>query len=118
MVSRLTRLAAGGLDIALQELDWATVPTCEDERCDSRRSRCWQFSSSVHMRTQFDDLQRQLRLGQVVELCGGGLSRVTVSLNAQLSAIGGFNDTISNAGTRISLVNTALGGNHRKLEVR
>jgi flagellar hook-associated protein 3 FlgL len=65
----------------------------------------------VDMRTQFDDLQRQLSTGQKSSSYAGlGLDRgVTVSLNAQLSAIGGFNDTISNVGTRISLANTALG---------
>jgi flagellar hook-associated protein 3 FlgL len=64
----------------------------------------------VEMRKQFDDLQRQLSTGQKsANFAGLGLNRgVTVSLNAQLSAISAFNDTISNVGTRISLMNTAL----------
>jgi flagellar hook-associated protein 3 FlgL len=66
----------------------------------------------VAMRQQFDDLQRQLSTGQKSSNYAGlGLdSGVTVSLNAQLSAISGYNDTISNVTTRINLMNTALGG--------
>jgi flagellar hook-associated protein 3 FlgL len=65
----------------------------------------------VTMRQQFDDLQRQLSTGQKsANYAGLGLSSgVTVSLNAQLSALSGYDDTISNVGTRISLMNTALG---------
>ena len=65
----------------------------------------------VDMRNQFDDLQRQLSTGQKSSNYAGlGLDRgVTVSLNSQMSAIGGFNDTISNVNTRISLMNTSLG---------
>jgi len=64
----------------------------------------------VDMRNQFDDLQRQLSTGQKSSNYAGlGLDRgVTVSLNSQLSAIGAFNDTISNVNTRISLMNTSL----------
>jgi flagellin-like hook-associated protein FlgL len=64
----------------------------------------------VDMRNQFDDLQRQLSTGQKSSNYAGlGLDRgVTVSLNSQLSAIGGFDDTISNVNTRISLMNTSL----------
>src|SRR5665647_1364286 len=63
------------------------------------------------MRTQFDDLQRQLSTGQKSTTYAGlGLDRgVTVSLNAQLSAIGGYDDTIANVTTRISLMDSALG---------
>ena len=66
----------------------------------------------VDMRKQFDDLQRQLSTGQKSSNYAGlGLSSgVTVSLNAQLSAISGYDDTISNVGTRINLMNTALSG--------
>ena len=62
------------------------------------------------MRSQFDDLQRQLSTGQKSATYAGlGINRgVTVSLNAQMSAINGFNDTIDNVTTRISLMNTAL----------
>src|SRR3954469_8401684 len=66
----------------------------------------------LNLRQQFDDLQRQLSTGQKSATYAGlGLDRgVTVSLNAQLSAIGGYDQTISNVNTRISLMNTALGG--------
>ena len=65
----------------------------------------------VAMRAQFDDLQRQLSTGQKSSTYAGlGLNRgVTVSLNAQLAAISGYDSTIGNVGTRISLMNTALG---------
>lgn len=65
----------------------------------------------VAMRAQFDDLQRQLSTGQKsANYAGLGLDRgVTVSLNAQLSALSGYDNTISNVSTRISLMNTALG---------
>src|SRR6266581_3221859 len=64
----------------------------------------------VNMRAQFDDLQRQLSTGQKSATYAGlGLDRgVTVSLNAQLSAISGYDDTIDNVMTRINLMNTAL----------
>jgi flagellin-like hook-associated protein FlgL len=65
----------------------------------------------MSMRTQFNDLQRQLSTGQKSTTYAGlGLDRgVTVSLNAQLSAIGGYDDTITNVTTRISLMDGALG---------
>ncbi len=65
----------------------------------------------VAMRAQFDDLQRQLSTGQKSSTYAGlGLNRgVTVSLNAQLSAVSGYASTIGNVGTRINLMNTALG---------
>lgn len=65
----------------------------------------------VSMRAQFDDLQRQLSTGQKSATYAGlGLDRgITVSLNAQLSALGGYDNTITNVSTRISLMNTALG---------
>jgi flagellar hook-associated protein 3 FlgL len=64
----------------------------------------------VNMRKQFDDLQRQLSTGQKsANYAGLGVdSGMTVSLNAQLSAISGYNDTINNTTTRISLMNSAL----------
>ena len=66
----------------------------------------------IDMRKQFDDLQRQLATGQKSATYAGlGLNRgVTVSLNAQLSTIGGYDQSISNVNTRIGLMNTALGG--------
>ena len=65
----------------------------------------------VNMRSQFDDLQRQLSTGQKsANYAGLGISRgVTVSLNAQLAALNSFGDTISNVTTRINLMNTELG---------
>jgi flagellin-like hook-associated protein FlgL len=65
----------------------------------------------MSMRTQLDDLQRQLSTGQKSATYAGlGLNRgVTVSLNAQLSAISGYGDTITNVMPRIDVMNTALG---------
>jgi flagellar hook-associated protein 3 FlgL len=65
----------------------------------------------TQMRSQFEDLQRQLSSGQKSSTYAGlGIDRgVTVSLNAQLSAISGFNNTIDNVMARINLMNTALG---------
>jgi flagellin-like hook-associated protein FlgL len=65
----------------------------------------------VSLRKQFDDLQRQLSTGQKSTTYAGlGLgSGMTISLNAQLSAIGSFNDTIDTVATRINLMNNALG---------
>jgi flagellin-like hook-associated protein FlgL len=64
----------------------------------------------VNMRAQFDELQRQLSTGQKSATYAGlGLDRgVTVSLNAQLSAISGYDDTINNVTNRINLMNVAL----------
>lgn len=65
----------------------------------------------VQMRAKFDDLQRQLGTGQKSATYAGlGIDRgVTVSLNAQLSAISGFDNTIDNVMARTNLMNTALG---------
>jgi flagellar hook-associated protein 3 FlgL len=65
----------------------------------------------TQMRAQFDDLQRQLSTGQKSSTYAGlGIDRgVTVSLNAQLSAIGAFGNTVDNVMTRINLMNAALG---------
>lgn len=64
----------------------------------------------VSMRAQYDDLQRQLSTGQKSSNYAGlGLNRgVTVSLNAQLSAITGYDNTIDSVSTRIDLMNTAV----------
>jgi flagellin-like hook-associated protein FlgL len=66
----------------------------------------------VNLRKQFDDLQRQLSTGQKSSNYAGlGVnSGITVSLNSQLSAISGYNDTIDNVTTRINLMNNALTG--------
>jgi flagellin-like hook-associated protein FlgL len=68
--------------------------------------------SLVDMRAQFDDLQRQLSTGQKSATYSGlGSSRgLSVSLNAQLSAIGGFDDSIDMVGTRLQIAQTALDG--------
>jgi flagellin-like hook-associated protein FlgL len=65
----------------------------------------------VQMRSQFDDLQRQLSTGQKSATYAGlGIDRgVTVSLNSQLSAISGYDNTIDNVMARTNLMNTALG---------
>ena len=65
----------------------------------------------MQMRAQFDDLQRQLGTGhKSATYAGLGIDRgVTVSLNAQLSAIAGYDNTIDNVMARINLMNTALG---------
>ena len=57
----------------------------------------------VQMRAKFDDLQRQLSTGQKSSTYAGlGINRgVTVSLNSQLSAISGYDDTIDNVMARI-----------------
>jgi len=64
----------------------------------------------VDMRNQFNDLQRQISTGQKsTNYAGLGLNRgVTVSLNAQLSAITGYDSTISTVSTRIDLMNTVF----------
>jgi flagellin-like hook-associated protein FlgL len=64
----------------------------------------------VNMRSQLDDLQTQLGTGQKSQTYAGlGLGRgVSVGLNAQLSAISGFDNNITMASTRIDLMNTAL----------
>lgn len=64
----------------------------------------------VAMRKQYDDLQRQLSTGQKsANYAGLGLSRgITVGLNAQLSALSGYDSTITMASTRIDLMNTAF----------
>ncbi len=67
--------------------------------------------SLVDMRAQLDDLQRQLGTGKKSATYAGiGLNRgLTVGLRAQLSAIGGYGDTIGTVGTRISLAQISLG---------
>ncbi|MFN3658933.1 MAG: flagellar biosynthesis protein FlgL [Pseudolabrys sp.] len=64
----------------------------------------------VSMRAQFNDLQRQLSTGQKSSTYAGlGLDRgLTVSLNAQLSAIDAYGDTIDNVMSRVNLMNTTL----------
>jgi flagellar hook-associated protein 3 FlgL len=62
------------------------------------------------MRSQLDDLQRQLGTGQKADSYSGlGLDRgLTIGLRSQLSSISGYQDTITQAGVRLSLMQTAL----------
>ena len=62
------------------------------------------------MRSQFDDLQRQISTGQKSDTYAGlGTgSGVTVGLNAQLSAISGYDNSTNMVTTRISLMSNAL----------
>jgi flagellin-like hook-associated protein FlgL len=67
--------------------------------------------SLVDLRSQLDNLQQQLATGKKSTTYAGlGLGRgVTVSLNAQLSAISSFDQTIGNVSTRISVAQLSLG---------
>src|SRR6185312_10937426 len=62
------------------------------------------------MRSQLDDLQRQLGTGQKANTYAGlGLDRgLTIGLRSQLSSISGYQDTITQAGVRLNLMQTAL----------
>ncbi len=64
----------------------------------------------IDMRAQFDDLQRQLSTGEKSSTYSGlGLDRgLSVSLNAQMSAIGSYNNTIDTVMTTINLAQNAL----------
>ncbi|HZE15968.1 MAG TPA: hypothetical protein VE197_09820, partial [Mycobacterium sp.] len=64
----------------------------------------------ISMRAQFDDLQRQLSTGQKSDTYAGlGLGRgMAVSLNAQVSALDAYNNTIDNVMTRTNLAQNAL----------
>jgi flagellin-like hook-associated protein FlgL len=64
----------------------------------------------AQMRSQLDDLQRQLGSGQKSDTYAGlGLDRgLTIGLRAHLSAITGYQDAISQAGVRLDLMQTAL----------
>ncbi len=68
------------------------------------------LQSILDMRSQLDDLQRQLGTGEKSDTYSGlGLdSGLTVSLNAQLAALGSYGDTINMASTRIGVASTAL----------
>jgi len=68
--------------------------------------------SLMDMRSQFDDLQRQLSTGQKSATYSGlGSARgLSVSLNAQLSQLSSFDDSIDMVDTRLQLAQTSLGG--------
>src|ERR1700760_1751652 len=63
------------------------------------------------MRNQLDDLQRQLGSGQKsTSYSGLGNDRgLTVGLRSQLSAIDGYQQSITQVGVRLDLMQTALG---------
>ena len=62
------------------------------------------------MRSQLDDLQRQLGTGKKsTSYAGLGLDRgLTIGLRSQLSAISGYQQTITQVGVRLDLMQTAL----------
>jgi len=66
----------------------------------------------VDLNNQLDDLQQELGTGQKSQSYAGlGVQRgLTVGLQQQLSAMSGFNDTITVVGTQLSVAQTALGG--------
>ena len=68
------------------------------------------IQSALDINKQLDDLQRQLGSGQKSDSYAGlgSQSGIAVALNAQLSAINSFNDTITNVGTTISLQQAVL----------
>jgi flagellin-like hook-associated protein FlgL len=68
------------------------------------------IQSAMDINKQLDDLQLQLASGQKSQTFAGlgPQSGVTVALNAQLSALSGFDDTISNVGTTISMQQLVL----------
>jgi len=67
--------------------------------------------SIVDLRAQLDDLQRQLGTGKKSDTYAGvGLDRgMAVGLRAQLSAIAGYQDTITTVGIPLQMAQTMLG---------
>ncbi|MCW5687710.1 MAG: flagellar biosynthesis protein FlgL [Pseudolabrys sp.] len=70
------------------------------------------IQSLLSLRSQLDDLTRQISTGQKSDTFAGlGSQRgVAVSLRSQLAAIDGFENTAANVNTRINVANTALSG--------
>jgi hypothetical protein len=68
------------------------------------------IQSVLDMRSQLDDLQRQLGTGQKADTFAGlgPQSGLATGLSAQLAAIGSFDDTLTIVGTRIGIAQTAL----------
>ena len=68
------------------------------------------LQSISDMRSQLDDLQRQLGSGKKsTSYAGLGLDRnLTIGLRSQLSAISGFQQSITQVGVRLDLMQTAL----------
>ncbi len=70
------------------------------------------IGSLVDLNNQLNDLQQELGTGQKSQTYAGlGVQRgLTVGLQSQLAAIGGFDDTITAVGTQLSVAQTALQG--------
>jgi flagellar hook-associated protein 3 FlgL len=68
------------------------------------------IQSVLNLNTQLDDLQRQLATGQKSSTFAGlgPQSGVAIGLDSQLSAISGFDDTITNANVRVSIATQVL----------
>ena len=68
------------------------------------------LQAALDINKQLDDLQRQLGSGQKSDTYAGlgSQSGIAVALSAQLAAINGFNDTMANVGTTISLQQAVL----------
>ncbi len=66
--------------------------------------------SLVELRTQLDELQRQLGSGKkAADYAGLGLERgLSVGLRTRMAAIDGYGDTIATLGVRLDLAQTAL----------
>jgi flagellar hook-associated protein 3 FlgL len=66
--------------------------------------------SLVSLRSQLDDLQRQLSTGQKVTTYAGisSQAQLLVGLNAQLNAISSFQDSNNTVNTRLSIAQTTL----------
>ena len=64
----------------------------------------------VNLRTQLDDLQRQLSTGQKVDTYSGisSQAQLLVGLNAQLGAIGSFQDSNSVVNARLAVAQSTL----------
>jgi flagellar hook-associated protein 3 FlgL len=70
------------------------------------------ISSLVDLNNQLDDLQQELGTGQASQNYAGlGVQRgLTVGLQQQVSAMSGFDSTITAVGTQLSVAQTALQG--------
>src|SRR5665647_134137 len=68
------------------------------------------LQSVLNMNKQLDTLQQQLGTGQKSDTFAGlgSQSGMTVALNAQLAALGSYDNTISNVGTTINLQQSVL----------
>jgi flagellin-like hook-associated protein FlgL len=70
------------------------------------------IGSLVDLNNQLNDLQQELGTGQASQTYAGlGVQRgLTVGLQQQVSALSGFDGTITSVGTRLSVAQTALQG--------